>query len=233
MAINTSNSNYVNISNLPQVQQVFGEDLIIVQTDNGTTTINFEDFNVVKTDAAGNATVVGTISGTKTAQFTTLSASNDVRAVNYYANNVKGYYGANAYYNKFTINGGLITTASYTLGSPEYINITQTLLPNLTSWQNTQYKRVFDYDGTTTIAINTSYYPVILTNFYINNTQFSQSSLRPIHFLLTATTRLSSAPYVSNINQDRTSDNDLSFRVNLGYNVPVNTPIYWRILYTY
>jgi len=233
MAINTSNSNYVNISNLPQIQQVFEEDLLLVQTENGTTTITFDNFNVVKTDAAGNATVVGNISGAGTSQFTTLSASDDVRAVNYFANGVKGYYGANNFYNKFTLNGGLVTTASYVLGSPEYVNITQTLLPNLTSWQNTQYKRIFDIDGTSTIDLGTPYKVVIFSNFYQTNTQFNSSSLRPIHFLCTATSRVSSAPFVSDINVDRTSSNDLSFRVNLGYNVPVATIINWRILYTY
>jgi len=233
MAINTSNSNYVNISNLPQTQQVFGNDLLIVQTDGGTSTITFNDFNVVKTDAAGNATVAGTISGLATAQFTTLSASNDVRAVNYYANNVKGYYGTNAYYNRFTLNGGLVTTASYVLGSPEYNLITQTIIPNVTAWQNTQYKRVFDYDGTATIDAGTPFDIIIISNFYQNNTQFSSTSLRPLHFLCTATSRVSAAPYVTDINQDRSSINDLSFRVNLGYNVPVATNIFWRILYTY
>lgn len=233
MAINTSNSNYVNISNLPQVQQVFEEDLLIVQTDNGTTTVTFEDFNVVKTDAAGNATVIGGISGLNTAQFTTLSASNDVRAVNYYANGVRGTYASNGFYNRFTFNGGLVTTASYVLGSPEYVNITQTIIPNLTSWQNTQYKRIFDIDGTSTIDAGTPFKVIIFSNFYQTNTQFSSTSLKPIHFICTATSRVSASPYVSDINVDRTSSNDLSFRVNLGYNVPIATNILWRILYTY
>lgn len=232
MAINTSNSNYVNISNLPQAQEAINTDLLVLQTENGTQTISFGDFNVVKTDTAGNATVVGGLTGTN-AYFNVLSASGDVRSLNYYSNNQKGSFAANNYYNRFTLNGGLVTTASYALGSPEYVNITQTIIPNLTSWQNTQYRRILDLNGQTNIAFNQTYVVVQLDLFYQLYPFISSSTLNNSHFLLTTTTRISSTPFISNINTDRGTTNDLSFRINLGYAAPVSTGMVWRLFYTY
>jgi len=236
MAINTSNSNYVNISNLPQAQEAIDTDLIILQTENGTQTITFGDFNVVKTDAAGNATIVGNVTGAN-ATFSTLSASNYIKTLNYYAgNNTKGIYAPNAFYNRFTINAGLITSADINLGSPEYVNITQVVLPSLTGWQDTQYKKIIDINNNSaTILANYSYVPVEIINFYQSYPQIASSSLNGTHFMLTATSRLSSMPYLTDLNNDlyRSNTNNLYFRINLGYVVPQNTVINWRLLYTY
>jgi len=232
MAINTSNSNYVNISNLPQAQEAINTDLLVLQTENGTQTISFGDFNVVKTDTSGNATVVGGLTGTN-AYFNTLSSSGDIKSLNYFSNNQKGVFATNNYYNRLTLNGGLVTTASYALGSPEYVNITQTIIPNLTSWQNTQYRRMLDLNGQTNIAFNQTYVVVQLDLFYQLYPFISSSTLNNSHFLLTTTTRISSTPFISNINTDRATTNDLSFRINLGYAAPTSTGMVWRIFYTY
>jgi len=77
MAINSSNSNYVNISNLPQTQLAVGGDLLVLQTEGGTRTIDFGNFNVVRTDAAGNATVVGEMTGSN-AFFNNIAASTSI-----------------------------------------------------------------------------------------------------------------------------------------------------------
>jgi len=236
MAINTSNSNYVNISNLPQAQEAMENDLLILQTENGTQTITFNDLNVVKTDAAGNATVVGNLTGNEMV-ISGLSASNYLRSVNYYAgNNAKGIYAANGFYNRFTISAGLITSADINLGSPEYNYITQVILPSLSSWQDTQYKRVVDLNGyAATIPTNNTYVPVEVINFYQSYPQISSNALNNTHFFLTANSRLSSTPYITDLNNDlyRSSTNNLYFRLNVGYSVPQNTTLNWRILYTY
>lgn len=232
MAINTTNSNYVNISNLPSSQQAIGSDLLILQTENGTSTISFDDFNVVKTDAAGNATVVGNLTG-NSAVFSTISASGDVRTLNYYANNVKGIYAPHAYYNRLTLNSGLVTSANYVIGSPEYFNITQTFIPALTTWQNGLYKKIFDTNGSVTVDATTLYKVVTITSFYQNNPSIASDGLKVYHFSLMPAATLNTVPYVSNINTDRTSTNDLTFRVNLGATETTNKIISWRILYTY
>jgi hypothetical protein len=235
MAINTSNSNYVNISNLPRVQEALDTDLLILQTENGTQTISFGDLNTVKTDAAGNATVVGGLTG-NSAVFSSISASGYISSVNYYSGNgAKGIYAANGFYNRFTINAGLVTSADINIGSPEYVAITTNILPNLTAWQDTQYRRIIDYTGSATILANNTYNAIEVANFYLSYPQIGSSSLKSTDFFFTATSRLSSVPYLTNLNDDnfRTSTNNLYFRLNLGYAVPVNTVINWRLLYTY
>jgi hypothetical protein len=44
MAINSSNSNSINIANLPQTQEAVNGDLLLIQTDSGIQTIDFENF---------------------------------------------------------------------------------------------------------------------------------------------------------------------------------------------
>jgi len=63
MAITPTNSNTVNIANLPNAQLATPGDYLILQTANGTQVITFQNFNAVKTDIYGNATVIGDLSG--------------------------------------------------------------------------------------------------------------------------------------------------------------------------
>jgi hypothetical protein len=51
-----SNTN-VSVNELPRTQLLQDNDLIIVQTENGTQTITFENLNIVKTDLYKNASV--------------------------------------------------------------------------------------------------------------------------------------------------------------------------------
>lgn len=230
MAINTSNSNYVNISNLPRAQEALPTDLLILQTENGTQTITFNDFNAVKTDAAGNATVIGQLTG-NIAFFDSVSASGNVSSLNYFSNNIKGTFAATNYYNSFTVNGGLVTSAAYRLGSPEYNNITQTILPTTTAWQNTIYKRVIEYADTADILANSSTRNITIYNF-LSGTDLTASQIKPYHFNLTVNTRVSSFPWISNILASPTSK-DLSFVLNMGYTVPSTVNVGFRFLYAY
>lgn len=55
----------VNINDLPRSQQVINTDLFIIQTDNGTQTIMFEDLNVVQRDIENNVTLIGKLNVAK------------------------------------------------------------------------------------------------------------------------------------------------------------------------
>jgi len=235
MAINSSNSNLISILDLPQTQELVDGDLVVVQTENGFQAIDFANFNAVKTDAAGNATVKGNLSGTKS-YFSNIVATESVASLNYSSNNVKGTFAPNGYYNNFTINGGLVTSAAYVLGSPEYTDITTRVLPNLTSYQNTIYKVVIDessFDpgqGPVTIIAGTVSQTYYLAGFYGRYPGVSPGSIQPQHFYLTPTATVSACPFISSV---LTENGGVTFTVSVGYPVLNNLPIYWRLLYTY
>ena len=235
MAINSSNSNLISILDLPQTQELVDGDLVVVQTENGFQTIDFANFNTVKTDAEGNATVKGSLSGQKS-YFNNVVATNTIASLNFASNNTKGVFAPNGYYNYFTINGGLVTSAAYILGSPEYTDITTRVLPNLTAYQNTIYKVVIDessYDpGQSPVVIlaGTSSQTYYLGGFYGRYPGVSQGSIQPYHFSLTTTAIVSTCPFISSV---VTQNGGITFTVSTGYPVQYDLPINWRLLYTY
>jgi len=226
MAINSSNSNYVNISNLPQAQLAVGGDLLVLQTEGGTQAIDFGSFNVVRTDAAGNATVVGEMTGTN-AFFNNVAASTSISAVNFSSQGARGFNAVSSFYNRFTVNGGLVTSATYVSdGSPDYRSITGTILPNLTSWLSSIFSVYLDAIGPANLApgqesvncsLNTSPYINIGTADFLND-----------YFNVTTSQRISSTPWVENF---AWSSGVLSFDVRLGYPAPQQTNLRWRCLY--
>jgi len=127
MATNPTNSTTVSILNLPQAQLATATDYLVLQTTNGTQIITFNNFNVVKTDINGNATVVGDLLGNNATfiggiNTITLTASQyftsggqkgwtDTSPIKLYSNN---------YYDSFTIANGLIISATPT--SVDYAN---------------------------------------------------------------------------------------------------------------
>jgi hypothetical protein len=245
MAINTTTSNYVNISELPQTQEALNGDLLILQTENGTQTIDFENFNVVKTDAAGNATVVGNLTGNN-AELGVLSAD-AIDSISYAVNGKPGFTAVQGFYNYLTINSGLVTSAIQTSPSPEY-NSLITYMANLTSWLNTIYKKIIDYTGTTTVNGGTTYSVVNIPNFYVNyapglgstdlQTQHVQIFCTNTELYNTTTNRISGLPFASSSTNSAittlTKDgSNLSFRLNAGHNLFQNTTYIYRILYTY
>lgn len=149
MATNPSNSNAINISGLPQAQLIVNGDLLIVETPFGTQTVDFENFNVVKTDILGNATLLGNLTGND-------ALLANVRVTSLTAGSIstsqgQGINGANDYYNRFTIEDGIILSASVnTLSDPIYTTITQTNIPQLSSYLASLFRRVADQ----TILVN-------------------------------------------------------------------------------
>jgi len=227
MAINSSNSNFVNISNLPQTQVAVGGDLLVLQTENGTQTIDFDNFNVVRTDAAGNATVVGEMTGTN-AFFNNVAASTSVSAVNFASQGARGFNAVSNFYNRFTVNGGLCTSATYVSnGSPDYVNITGTILPNLTSWLSSIFRVYIDARGTINLAPGQTFTNTSLETIpYIN---IGTANFFSEYFNVTATQRLTSVPWVDNFSW---SNNVLRFNVNLGYPAPAGgIDLLWRCMY--
>lgn len=151
MATNTSNSNFVNISLLPAAQIAGNNDLLILQTQNGTQNIQFQDFNVVRTDGAGNATVVGDISGNK-AIFTDINAGT-LRTTTVYADDTLGVTNSFGYQNRYQVTNGIVVSSDYAIGSPEY-NTLYGLYQSLSANSSQAYKKVFQYSGIATISNN-------------------------------------------------------------------------------
>lgn len=231
MANNSSNSNYVNISNLPQTQEAVSSDLLILQTENGTQTITFDNLNVVKTDAVGNATIVGGVTGNQ-AQFSTLSSTNYVTSPLYYSNNTAGYTGLNGFYNRFTLNGGLVTSATYIArADDDYNYITQTFVPGTTAWQNGIYTRTIDRVGQAGANPNSDSVNITIGSFFNDFPFISVSQVKPYHISISVNGPLSCFPYVNNIQND--GANGLLFTVNFPTrNVP-NLTVNGRVLITY
>lgn len=162
MATNPSNSNAINITGLPQAQLVVDGDLMIVETPFGTQTIDFQNLNVVKTDLFGNATVLGDLTGNNAllgnVRVTSLSASS------IHTSQGQGVNAANDYYNRFTIEDGIVLSASVnTLSDPIYTTITQVNIPQLSSYLASIFRRVAD----TTILVSFPRFATVQTvNFY-------------------------------------------------------------------
>jgi len=142
MATN-SNSNSVNIASLPQAQLATSEDLLILETQNGTQTIQFQNFNVVRTDVAGNATVVGNISG-DIADFGNIY-TDTLQANQVLSNNELGTSTTYGYYNQFKTTNGVTVSAAYIVGSPEYLLLLN-LFSTLSGNSSPAYKKVYEFN---------------------------------------------------------------------------------------
>lgn len=235
MAINTANSNFVNISNLPQTQEAVDTDLVILQTENGTQTITFENFNVVKTDASGNATIIGSVTGNQ-GYFESLSASAGINSAAYAVNNTAGFNAVNSFYNRFTVVGGIVTSATYVNYSDnDYNNITKTFIPAVTTWQDTRYARVVEKYGNVEFNAGENFQSGSINDLFgAGNPLPSTAVVYPYHFTLTSTGPLSATPYITNIAKTGVSNQNLTFDLGIGYPLPGSSPavtIYWRLIY--
>lgn len=144
MATTPTNSNGLNITDLPQAQLASDLDLLILETQNGTQTIQFNNFNVVRTDVAGNATVVGDISGNNAIYGDVRTGV--LRSGIIYSNNEQGVTKSNAYQNILKTTNGIIVSSDYVIGSPEYIEL-RNLYNSLSGNSSQDYKKVYEYNG--------------------------------------------------------------------------------------
>ena len=165
MAINPSNSNAINITSLPQAQLAVAGDYFILQTPNGTQVIDFANLNAVKTDVYGNATIVGDVTGTN-ALFSDVRVL-DLTASHYFTSLGQGTDASNDFYDRFTIQDGIVLSASSNpFNNPVYTQITTTNLPAATAYMLTLFKRITDEQGVATILAGRTQVTVNITNFF-------------------------------------------------------------------
>lgn len=130
MATNTQ-TNIVNINNMPEAQEIFNGNYLIVQNDAGTQIIDWQNIGVMKLDTSGNGTYAGGLTG---AAITVSSATISTLSGSTYISNEKiGQSAALDYYNTFEFTNGLLTSASSRIGSPEYEDIVNTRIPTITA----------------------------------------------------------------------------------------------------
>jgi len=185
MAITSTNSNSVNINNLPKAQLAVDTDLLILQTTNGTQAIPFSDLNVVRTDINGNATVVGNLTG-NAVQFSDVT----VRSLTASSINVPGAAGISQpadYYNYLTIQNGIVTAAVPTADTyttdPMYLQVQADIANSISSTVIGVVKTVDAY-GSTTIVESTSANTLTIGGFFQTYPTIDPSTITPAHFTL-------------------------------------------------
>jgi hypothetical protein len=188
MAITPTNSNTVSIINLPQSQLAVGSDLLVLQTTNGTRTITFDNFNVVKTDISGNATIVGDLTGNKTSFkeviVNSLTAANISTAAGPSVTLPTGFY------NQFTIANGLILSAvSNVVNDPVYLQLYTQDIPNYVNSTIASYGPLSYVNGygSAVIPAGQTTYPITIDSFFTEapNNRIGPGSITPAHFTLT------------------------------------------------
>jgi len=127
----TSQVNIVNISNLPETQQVFNGNYFIVQNDIGTQIVDYANLGVMYLDVNGSGTYAGSITGNDISLSTATIGS--LTATQFSSNGQAGKTNSIDYYNTFQTTNGIVTSASYRIGSPEYQDILQNQIPNITA----------------------------------------------------------------------------------------------------
>jgi hypothetical protein len=210
MAINPSNSNAINIVNLPNAQLAVDGDFLILQTPNGTQKINFTDFNVVRTDVIGNATVIGDLTGNKA--YLTEAGIGNLSARNLFTTEGQGINVVNGFYNRFTFQDGLILSAdSNPTNDPIYLQFTRTVLPAFSAYLTSLFKRIADQSCTVTILAGTKTGTGVFPGFFGSNPGVSFGNINSAEKFTVATTSNSlSGYYISSITQTGINNNDLT-----------------------
>jgi hypothetical protein len=232
MAIISTNSNSVNISNLPKAQLAAPTDLLLLQTTNGTQVIPFQNFNVVQTDVYGNANVIGSLSGNAatftSVNCTSLTASNISTA---FGPGITQAFGAA---NFFTIQNGIILSAASIVNiDPVYQQLYNTDIPNLITQYTSAFRATADVQGQTVVGSTNSVIQnltsigVAIGSFFSRYPFISISQLTPVNFTTTidystlspgATGIRAYVPDASIVQPINTTD--LNFNINLTQ--PVN-----------
>jgi hypothetical protein len=166
MATNPSNTNAINIASLPQAQLLLDGDLLITETANGTQTIDFANLNLVKTDIFGNATIVGDLTG-KNALLANVQVTS-LSALDIFTPAGQGVNSSNDYYDRFTIQNGIVLSATRnTENNPVYKQITTSVIPATTGYLATLFRQVAEESGVATIAAGSARSTnIVLNNFF-------------------------------------------------------------------
>jgi hypothetical protein len=230
MAINPSNSNAINIVNLPSAQLAVAGDYLILQTNNGTQKINFNDFNVVRTDIFGNATVIGNLTGNDISVDNVVTAN--ITASNFFTTQGQGINASNGFYDRFTIQDGLILSADRnTKSNPLYTEITNTYMPSVTSSLANMFSKIYDYSSTATIVAGSNTTTIITINQFFANYPITITQITRDKFTVVPQVgTLTQVPTVNNIQQ---IGQNLQFQIAVGSNLASNVTFNWRLLVTY
>lgn len=245
MATNSTNSNAINVRNLPTAQLATDTDSFILQTSNGTQTISFKNLNVVKTDIDGNATVTGNLSG----GFMYLSGGAYIGGSSLSASNIwttgsfgtgYGYSGGPNYFDTFTIQNGIVLsavpTANNFTNNPLYTSLFTQLTAASASIVNRVNSRFFD--TTTTVQINggSSQNSGSIAGIPAAITSIAATDLliTPFNGNQTTSTNLSCVPYI-NITSQPSVGNGYQVSFNLFAGGTLSTAITYgiRLLKTY
>ena len=138
----TNQTNIVNINNMPEAQQIFDGNYLIVQNNNGTQIIDWVNVDVIKLGVNGGGSYTGILSGDglQVGSITTGSVSGSV----FQSDGQTGVTLAGDFYNKFITTNGLTTSGTYVLGSPEYLDIVGTRIPAATAALVSAYPAIYE-----------------------------------------------------------------------------------------
>jgi hypothetical protein len=233
MAINPSNSNAINIVNLPNAQLAVGGDFLIIQTPNGTQKINFTDFNVVRTDVFGNATVIGDLTGNRA--FLTEISTGSISARNLFTTAGQGINVANGFYNRFTFQDGLILSADQnTTNDPVYTAIVQGVLPSLSAFWAQRFKFIADQSCTVGILPGQFTGTGVFPGYFGTNPGLSYGSINSAEkFTIGPTSTSLSGAYISSILQTGVNNADLTIVLTVPLTASFQSQYKVRALATY
>jgi hypothetical protein len=236
MATNPTNSTTVNIRNLPTSQLAVDSDYLILQTNNGTQIISFEDFNVVKTDITGNATVIGVLTGTK-AIFTDSVMTPTVSASRFWTvGSLGSFYGANLpnnFYDSFTVQNGLVVsgvpTSDNFRSNPMYTSLYTQLTAASANNAARSNRNIYDQFATVIINANNN----SNTGLTFNNIPAAITTApQPANFTVMPTNiaSLSTVPFISNISLN---SGVVTYNLNAGQTLPGGGSYSVRLMITY
>lgn len=233
MAINPSNSNAINIVNLPNAQLAVDGDYIVLQTPNGTQKINFNDFNVVRTDVFGNATVLGDLTG-NLAYYTEINVGN-LSARNFHTTAGQGINVGNGFYDRFTFQDGLILSAdSNPTNNPVYTAIVQGVLPSLSAYWAQRFRFIADASCTVNILPGNFTGIGVFPGYFGSNPGLSYGQINSVEkFNIGMTSTSLSGAYISSITQTGVNNADLTIVVTVPLTASSTSQYRVRALATY
>jgi len=140
--MSTNQTNIVNISNLPEAQNIFDGNYLIVQNKIGTQIIDWANVSVIKLGLSGGGSYTGTLTGDSLRVGTIVTGS--ISGSKFESDGAIGLTLETDYYNKFTTTNGLITSGFYASGSPEFLDIINTRIPAATAALISAYPSIYE-----------------------------------------------------------------------------------------
>jgi len=114
----STDTNIININNLPSVFEIVDGSKLIVQNESVTNTIDWKNVGVIKLNDSGSGSIEGSLTAANinviTAEVGTLSAD----AI--YSSGLAGVTVSQNYYNRLIVTNGVVTSADYLVGSTEF-----------------------------------------------------------------------------------------------------------------